>query len=325
MFKRIYLEISNICNVQCSFCPVVEKDKKLMDVSEFEAILQQVAPLAEIVCLHLLGEPLAHPKFRQILEICEKYHAQIDLTTNGLLIKRYATDIVNSTCVRQVNFSLQVFKDNFPQRDIEPYLAPIFEFVKMAHHFKPSLYINFRLWNQGSHDADNEDIYARIEEHFGITINRNVEVGAIKSKRIWNRLYLHFDSRFEWPSYELPHQGTKGRCNGTVNHIGIHADGSVVPCCLDKNAVINLGNVKEQPLEAIINSDRFTAIRNGFLSGVLVEDFCQHCTYINRFKKQMAAVPPPPRSVALTPSPSTSNPTSTPTSKTSAAASYQVL
>ncbi|MEZ4956207.1 MAG: radical SAM protein [Saprospiraceae bacterium] len=285
MFKRIYLEISNICNVQCSFCPVVEKDKKLMDLSEFEAILQQVAPLTEIVCLHLMGEPLAHPKFLQILAICEKYQAQIDLTTNGILIKRYATDIVNSPAVRQVNFSLQAFKDNFPHRDIGPYLAPIFEFVTMAHHFKPSLYVNFRLWNHGAEDVDNEDIFQRIEAHFDITINRNIEVGMVKSKNIWHRLYLHFDSRFEWPSFNLPHQGTQGRCNGAVHHIGIHADGSVVPCCLDKDAAILLGNVKGQPLTSILQSDRFTAMRTGFLNGVLVEDFCQHCTYINRFKK----------------------------------------
>ena len=285
MFKKIYLEISNICNVQCSFCAVVEKDMKLLDPSEFEAILKQVAPLAEIICLHLMGEPLAHPEFLQILDICENYDIQIDLTTNGILIKKYKERIINSSSIRQVNFSLQAFKDNFPDRDADPYLLPIFEFVKTAHEIRPALYTNFRLWNQESNDSDNEDIFIKIESYFKIKINRNLEVGAIKSKNIWNRLYLHFDSRFEWPSFLLPHQGTRGRCYGTVNHIGIHADGSVVPCCLDKNGVINFGNVKEQSLKYIINSDRFTKMRNGFLNGVLVENFCQHCTFINRFNK----------------------------------------
>jgi radical SAM protein with 4Fe4S-binding SPASM domain len=285
MFKRINLEISNICNVQCSFCPVVEKDKKLMDLAEFEAILRQVVPLTEIVSLHLMGEPLAHPQFLQILEVCEKYQAQIDITSNGILIKKYALALINSSCVRQVNFSLQAFKDNFPKRDIEPYLLPIFEFTKMANELKPTLYINYRLWNQESNAADNEEIFTKIEAYFGLEINRNLELGAIKSKRIWNRLYLHFDSRFEWPSFSLPYQGTQGRCHGTVNHIGIHADGTVVPCCLDKDAVINLGNAKEQALSEILNSERFTKMRDGFLKGVLVEDFCQHCTFINRFNK----------------------------------------
>lgn len=292
MFKRVYLEISNICNVQCSFCPIVEKDNKLMDVKEFEEVLMQVAPLTEIVCLHLMGEPLAHPKFLEILALCEKYETQIDLTTNGILIGRYADAIVNSKCVRQVNFSLQAFRDNFSKRDIHPYIDPIFAFVKLVHQVKPEMYVNYRLWNQQSNASDNEEVFLLIEQEFDLEINRAVEVGGIKSKRIWNRLYLHFDSRFEWPSFLLPHQGTQGRCHGTVNHIGIHADGSVVPCCLDKNAVINLGNAKEQTLKSILESERFTKMREGFMNGVLVEDFCQHCTFINRFKKGKPNVHP---------------------------------
>ena len=285
MFKKVYLEISNICNVQCSFCPVVEKDKKIMDIADFEAILKQVVPLAETVCLHVLGEPLAHPKFIEILKICEAYKVQIDLTTNGILINRYKHQIINSKSVRQVNFSLQAFKDNFPDRDINPYLQPIFEFVTLAHSSRPELYTNFRLWNLESNTSDNEEIFSKIESYFNITINRSIEIGAIKSKNIWNRLYLHFDSRFEWPSYSLPFQGTQGRCHGTINHIGIHADGSVVPCCLDKNASVNLGNLNNKSLTDIINSERFTTMRNGFLNGVLVENFCQHCTFIKRFNK----------------------------------------
>jgi radical SAM protein with 4Fe4S-binding SPASM domain len=256
-----------------------------MDVAEFEAILKEVSPLTEIVCLHLLGEPLAHPRFSEILSVCERYNAQIDLTTNGLLIKRYQERIINSPAVRQINFSLQSYKDNFPDRPLDPYLLPLLEFATLAHMQRPTLYINFRLWNQQSHDSDNEDIFSKIESYFNIGINRNVETGAIKSKRIWNRVYLHFDSRFEWPSYSLPHQGSRGRCYGTINHIGIHADGTVVPCCLDKNGAINLGNVKEQSLNDILNSERFLKMRDGFLEGVLVEEFCQHCSFIKRFDK----------------------------------------
>ena len=291
MFKKLYLEISNICNVQCSFCPLVEKDKKIMDLVDFEKILAQVAPLTEIVCLHLMGEPLAHPKFKEIIEICNRYKTQIDLTTNGILIERYTELILGAECIRQINFSLQAFRDNFPEKDLDPYLNPIFNFVQSAAEKRPAIYMNFRLWNQDSSDHDNEEIFRKIESSFKIEINRNIEVGAIKSKNIWNKLYLHFDSRFEWPSFLLPHQGTQGRCHGTVNHIGIHADGTVVPCCLDKNAVINFGNVNNTSLIDIINRERFMKMKEGFLNGRLVEDFCQHCTFINRFKKSGKATP----------------------------------
>ncbi len=289
MFKKVYLEISNICNLQCSFCHETGIKKEIMNLVEFENILQQVVPFTEKIYLHLLGEPLAHPQFLKILDICKKHKAKIDLTTNGVLIDRYKNDLINSESIRQINFSLHVFKDNFSDKDIEPYLLPIFEFVKSAHENRPELYTNFRLWNQDSNDSDNEDIFTRIESYFKITINRNIEVGAIKSKKLWNRLYLNIDSRFEWPSFSLPNKGTQGRCYGTVDHIGIHASGSVVPCCLDKNATIVLGNVKEELLEDILNGDRFTSMRDGFINGVVVEKLCQHCSFKNRFGKMKKA------------------------------------
>lgn len=237
------------------------------------------------ICLHLMGEPLAHPKFIEILSLCKKYQAKVQITTNGLLLNRYAETLINSPIVCQINFSLQAFKDNFPNRALETYLLPVLKFVTKAQETRPELYINFRLWNQLSQASDNSDIFEYIENYFDIEINRNIEVGAIKSKKIWNRLYLHFDSRFEWPALDAPFQGEQGRCNGVLKHIGIHANGTVVPCCLDDKAVIKLGNCLEEPLQEILNNKRTQAMATGFLNNVLVEKLCQHCSYIKRFSK----------------------------------------
>jgi len=285
MLDRIYIEISNICNVQCSFCPVVDRDKKIMSPSDFEHIIRQAAPLASQVCLHLMGEPLAHPQFKEIVELCEKYQVMVQITTNGLLIKRYQDFLLNSKIIRQVNFSLQSFKDNFPHKEIDPYLGDILGFAQVAFSKSPEMFLNLRLWNLESAAEDNEEIFQFVENYFQVTINRKVDVGGIKSKKILNRLYLHFDSRFEWPSLGLPYNGTQGRCNALIGHIGIHADGTVVPCCLDKEAQIPLGNCLQENLVDILNSARAQAMKKGFESGVLVEKLCQRCSYIKRFSK----------------------------------------
>lgn len=288
LLDRIYIEISNLCNVQCSFCPVVEMDKKVMSLSEFESILIQAAPKAKEICLHLMGEPLAHPQITQILELCEKYQTKIQLTTNGLLLPKYKDTLLRTSIIRQINFSLQAFKDNFPNRSLDTYLLPLLKFVEEVNYTRPDLYINFRLWNQDSQDSqdsDNEDIYVYIERYLDININRNIEVGAIKSKKIWNKLYLHFDSRFEWPALDLPYQGEEGRCHGLLKHIAIHSNGDVSPCCLDKEAIINLGNAHQSSLTEILDSPRASLIREGFLNNKLCEELCQKCSYINRFKK----------------------------------------
>jgi radical SAM protein with 4Fe4S-binding SPASM domain len=219
------------------------------------------------------------------VELCEKYRVQVQITTNGLLIKRYQDFLLNSKIIRQVNFSLQSFKDNFPHKEIGPYLGDILGFSQEAGLLAPEMFINLRLWNLESQAEDNEDIFMYIESKLDIQINRRVDVGGIKSKKILNRLYLHFDSRFEWPSLDLPYKGTQGRCNALIGHIGIHADGTVVPCCLDKEAQIPLGNCLEQGLVEILGSTRAQNMKKGFESGILVEKLCQHCSYINRFSK----------------------------------------
>lgn len=259
-----------------------------MALEEFENTIKQAAPLARQVCLHLMGEPLAHPKFLDILKICEQYNCPVQLTTNGLLLSKHMDAILGASIVRQVNVSLQSYMDNFPDRDITPYLDKVFAFVKNAMEKRPELYLNLRLWNLAEKldDSLNEKVYRYLEEKFSTSINRKVEVGAVKSKRVQDRLYLHFDSRFEWPRMELPVQGDQGRCNALKDHVAIHADGAVVPCCLDDQKIINLGNCHETSLKDILDSPRAKAMREGFSNGVLVEELCQRCSFINRFKKQ---------------------------------------
>ncbi len=288
-FKRVHIEISNICNVQCSFCPIVERPKDIMSLEEFEKILIQAVPLAEDICLHLMGEPLAHPQFLEIIALSKKHGASLQITTNGLLTKRYEDALLNSGVVRQLNFSLQAFKDNFPDRPLSEYLDPILDYTKKAFSLAPNQFINYRLWNHGTESFNlNEDVISYCENDLGFKLKRVVDPGGIKSKKVFkdHRLYFHFDSRFDWPNPHFPINSQRGTCQGLRNHIGIHADGTVVPCCLDKEAVINLGNVLEKPLIEILASSRAKAIKEGFERQQLVEDLCQRCTFINRFTKK---------------------------------------
>lgn len=286
-FKRVYIEISNICNLQCSFCPVVDRDKTIMSVDLFNEVLTQVAPMTEQVCLHLMGEPLAHPEFESIIKICEEKGVKVNLTTNGILLNRYRELLSTSPAFHQINFSIHSFKDNFKDKDINPYLLDILNFSKLCFEHRPELYINYRLWNileTNQQNDSNKSIFETIAKFFDVEIKESIDVGSIKSKRIWNRVYLHFDSRFEWPHPLMPKQGERGFCHALSSHIGIHADGTVVPCCLDKEARLALGNCGNQSLSEILNNKRATSMREGFAVKKLAEDLCQRCTYIKRFQ-----------------------------------------
>ena len=285
MFSNVYIEISNICNLKCSFCPTIKREKGFMLLSDFKDIVKQVAPLTERISLHLMGEPLVHPNFREVLKACEPFGTKVQLTTNGLEINKFKGLILSSTSIKQVNFSLQCFKDNFPGKDLNEYLQDIMEFVVEANKLRPEMYINLRLWNIDNNANDNEEILLFIERFFKINIKRTIDVASIKTKKIWNQMSLSFDSRFEWPSLEAPNNGDKGTCYGLKGHVGILTDGTVVPCCLDKDGEMPLGNCLTQDLNSILKSQRALKIRDGFGKGVLVEELCQHCSYIKRFSK----------------------------------------
>lgn len=287
-FHKVNIEISNICNLQCSFCPEVIREKKMMSVQLFEHIIQQVAPNTDQVCLHLMGDPLVHPKVFDFFEICRKHQVKIFFVTNGVLLKESNIEVLLHPQLRQVNFSLHSFFDNFPNKDPQKYLEKIFYFTDLAFQKRPDLYINYRLWNlqdpKGA-SSQNTEMLQKIEEHFQISLQTQIDVRQRKSILIKDRLYLHFDTEFIWPSLELPVLGESGTCYGLTSHFGILVDGTVVPCCLDKEGVISLGNIQNQSLLEILESPRAKQMLLGFRQRTLIEDLCRRCNYIDRFKR----------------------------------------
>jgi radical SAM protein with 4Fe4S-binding SPASM domain len=289
-FNKVNIEISNICNLQCSFCPPVEREKKMMSLEMFQKVIEQVAPLTDQVTLHLMGDPLVHPKLSEFIQICSRHQTPVFFVTNGVLMSEIKEDILLDPIVRQVNFSLHSFHDNFGDKDPTIYLDKIFRFVKRAFEQRPDLYVNFRLWNLNEplgSGVQNRSMLDRIAEHFQVTLKDNVDVQKNKSIKILNRLYLHFDTEFTWPALDLPSLGDRGTCYGLSSHFGVLADGTVVPCCLDKEGKIPLGNVETESILSILENTRSRSILSGFKSNRLIETLCQKCNYITRFGRDL--------------------------------------
>lgn len=295
-FKKINIEISNICNLHCSFCPDVNRPKKIMNLELFEKIIHQVASLTDQVCLHLMGEPLLHPQLSDLIASCEKTGVKIFFVSNGLLLSQKHFPLLLSPALSQVNFSLHSFGDNFPDRDPTGYLQSIFNFTEIALKERPDLYINYRLWNLSDNDKSNDwnhRLLTQISQHYQkdpkqiIEMATRINLRRQKSLHLKDRLYLHFDSEFIWPSLDLPLKSHRGTCYGLSSHFGILVDGTVVPCCLDKEGAISLGNIQEQNILDILSNPRAKALLEGFKQEQLVEDLCQRCQYAERFTKKL--------------------------------------
>lgn len=283
-FRKIYIEISNICNLDCEFCHGTNRKPETMSPANFEMIARQAAPLAEQVHLHVTGEPLLHPEFREIIRICAEHKLQVEITTNGTLMRSANAESLFEPIVRQVNISMHSLSENDTVR-----LREIFDFTGEAFIRHPDLYINYRLWNLGDSkesftSGKNEWLQRKIEEEFAITIPAAGHSAGRKSRKLLNRLYLHLDTCFDWPEIrEDITIRTKGKCHAMASQIAILVDGTVVPCCLDKEGVMKLGNCLAEPLESIITSPRADKMLRSFERGLLTEELCQHCTYSSRF------------------------------------------
>ncbi len=269
MFKRIYIEITNICNLNCSFCKGTQREKQYMSIASFEEVLRKIQGYGEYIYLHVLGEPLIHPNLESILDLADKYNMKVNITTNGRLLEKQLDVINKSKCIRQLNISLHSYNG---VSDIEKELNVVDEITN-------DCYISLRLWNLGRNN-NNKKIFDLINNHYKVKIRIKNNSFKIKDK-----IFISLEHEFKWPDINSEVCNKNGTCYGLRQQIGILVDGTVVPCCLDADGVINLGNIFESEMKNIINSSRFKAIREGFFSNKLTEDLCMKCGFAQKFNK----------------------------------------
>lgn len=274
-FQKVYLEISNLCNLSCAFCPGTRRKPKRMTQEELDILLPRLRPWTDFLYFHLMGEPLCHPQLESFLESAGKQGFKVILTTNGTLLQQQQSLLLRSEALHKVNISLHAFEANDLAMPFETYLQQCFAFGKAAEGRK---LVVFRLWNQGGAEERNADILAAMASYFP-----KPWVQERKGTRIGNRIYLEYGDKFEWPDLKAEDQGEQVFCYGLRDQIGVLCDGTVVPCCLDHEGDLALGNLLETNLQEILDSDRAKAIYHGFQHRQATEALCRRCGYARRF------------------------------------------
>ncbi len=297
-FKRVYIEISNICNLHCSFCTSCTRPRRSMDEVQFRHVIREVAPYTQFVYFHIKGEPLMHPLLGLFLDICEENGLQVHLTTNGTLLYKQEELLLSKTALRQMNFSLHSipfhggkdepeFYNDLDLTGAETYVRSIARFAKRAAREKKKFSV-LRLWNlTGTREADPQSLAVMkiLEEEFPGVSDLAEKMKDHRSLLLEKGVFLSWEEEFTWPSIKNPYVSDEGICQGTRGMLGILADGTVVPCCLDANGEAPLGNIFREPLADILESDYFTRIARNFDQRHVTLPLCRHCTYRSRFDK----------------------------------------
>lgn len=286
-FRKVYIEISNLCNLKCSFCPqtYLQRESEFMKADFFRSLVKQVSPKVYLLCLHVMGEPLNHPQLPEFIKICEEEEQAVSIVTNGIQLNEQNVQALLNPTVHQINFSLQSFGDNFPKANNKDYLDKIFSFISLVLDKRSDMHINLRLWNAG-HDQktidQNSEIIAEIAKFLDLDFAEIAKL-SLKGHRIKGNVFLNLAERFEWPELNDPIVAERGFCVALKNQFAILVDGTVVPCCFDREGHIDLGSCRKMSLDDILADERAQKLRKGFQQNKIVEDLCKRCSYRERF------------------------------------------
>ncbi len=301
-FKKVYIEIGNRCNLHCHFCPqsTLRRQAAQMSVEQFREIVQELAPHTRQFCLHLMGEPLLHEDILALLDVVAAEQGRVALTTNGSMMAERHQRAMLHPAVQQLNISLQSFAGSFGDADDGVYLGRILALCSRALSESPALNINLRLWNAASPGEvlqRNRSLLERLYAHFDLVLPNEL---SRLGNRLAGRVFVNVQEAFSWPdmpdtpdhapdsahkSEPINGQANKrGRCRGGQDMLGVLADGTVVPCCLDSEGELALGQAREGVLKAIASARNHNLVE-GFKRGELREALCQRCDYIQRFAR----------------------------------------
>ena len=273
--RRVYIEITARCNLNCAFCTAQYRTGTDMDPAFFREIILQVRDITPYVYLHVQGEPLCHPRFDELMDICDECGMQVQLVTNGTLLRRWP-GLIHHSSLRKISFSMQSIE--YHTLDVNSFFQDILAFAETASlQGRPVTEIRF--WRDDQFDQPRtEACISYLHEHYPLapTSRKN-------SYELMKNVYVDFHNTFVWPSMDQPELSGKGTCLGGIRQIAVLSDGTVVPCCLDAEGAMALGSLHDQSLADILKTDRYIQLCDGFRSHILKESLSRRCTYRCRF------------------------------------------
>ncbi|WQZ76493.1 SPASM domain-containing protein [Helicobacter pylori] len=283
-FKKIYIELSDICGLQCSFCPNPKNIRGVMPLELFEKICKEAAPLTQMITLHVLGDPCKLKNLNHYLSAARRFSLKVDLVTSGVYWRDFETLLQD--VIYQISISLDAGLDNYNKINQHRYIQKILEFCRYKFEKNSEVFLNLRI-QDGTLDKHQNLIKPFLESFECVSLETLISQGRA---RLFKKSFLNIQKTFKWPNLNAPNplnQESKiPYCYGLIKQIAILSNGVVVPCCMDTQAHINLGDLNHTPLKDILNSQKAMAIKTHFLKGEALELLCKNCSYpLIRYKK----------------------------------------
>lgn len=262
-FQQIYLEITNICNLSCYFCRKDSRKKEFMDFESFKKYIELCSPFTDSFYLHLKGEPLIHPDIVKILDFLDELKIKTKITTNGTYLNKLGDELLRHQNIKHINISLQAISA-LKEEEIDDYLHNLLAFTNKINN----QYIHLRNWiNSDTIFNYVSKIYPNLKNEDNYLIN--------------NHLIYHLSTPFVWPNDEEKIQDNTP-CLGGKMQLGVLVNGDVVLCCLDDEGKTKIGNLNNETLDEILQSE----IYHLSIDKMPYFALCKKCRFRIRFKKE---------------------------------------
>lgn len=281
MRNRVYIEITNRCNLACDFCHGTKRPLGTMPPEDFRRIAEKLRGETSYLYLHVLGEPLLHPQLKELLAIAGELGFRVCLVTNGTLLHKRREELLAAKSLHKVSVSLHSFEGNGGAGDLPAYLQQVWEVCLPLS--ERGVLCALRLWNEGTAPRLNSAVEAFLSQRIGRDVE-SLPRDARGNRTLRPNLFLERAERFGWPDLNAPESGANF-CHGFTRQLAVLWDGTVTPCCLDSEGDIPLGNLLSQPLEEILQGERAAAMAAGFAARKPTEELCRRCGYARRFLK----------------------------------------
>lgn len=276
-FKKIYIEITNRCNLNCSFCGKNKRDYRDMSLLEFELVINKIKKYTDYIYLHVKGEPLLYSNLDSLLSICDNYNIKVNITTNGVFLKEKLSVLMNHFCIRQINISLH------SENNKKNYFLDVFSSGKIL---STKMFISYRIWDLKEYKLNKKstEIVNKIIEFYNLSPVIVDKLYNDKNIKIASNTFVNKENIFTWPDVDNDIL-VDGFCYGLKTHIAILSNGDIVPCCLDANGEIKLGNIFEDSLDDVLNGDIYKSLLKSFKDNKAIHPLCKSCNFKNRFNK----------------------------------------
>ena len=282
MLNKAYVEITNQCNLRCAFCPKTRRPPRRMSAAEFAAAAEALQGHVRFLYLHLMGEPLSHPELGEILNIAGQKGFRVCITTNGTLLEqRSAVLTAHAAVLHKLSVSLHALEGSGVGLSMDAYLKSVWSVCSLLRG--QGVHCALRLWNEGGAAERNGEILRFLEEKTGVDPEMLPRTRS-RSRVLGKDLFLEQEQVFAWPDKKAAETGAQF-CFGLRDQLGVLSDGTVVPCCLDHEGDVPLGNLFETSLTEILASPRARALYDGFSRRAPVEELCRRCGFATRFNR----------------------------------------